>query len=985
MPVVRMPDGVQVRFPDDMPPDQIRSLILQKFPDAANMAKPAAPAAAPTVGAWGMPQQPAPAPQPTAPFDPARSLALGSQDVGKGIANLIGFAPDMVNTVLNLGIAGTDMASQAVGGPEMPFRFPVNAGQTISGAAGDVASALGAPPIPDESRTSGERMAGNMIDLATQAGGLGFGLAASAPAAFGRLAGGGKPLPTDALFRPYRNAPGITLSGDIVGGAGAGAGRTLADEYVADDNPWKPAVTLAAEFAGGMGGTGLVGAGRTAVGAADVTVERLLNRTDRNVTEDPLTFGLSTKSETEDAARLLQELARDPQTGANKAPSAAAAIAENAATFREAGLPVPTTGLISENLGLRTGEAAGRTKNGAPFVQNDDKLRTAATERVNSVRDPGADQSAVTEQARIARETALLPGNLDTALAEGRAADAFGTQQQVGATLAPYQSSERGARASRTLDEAVVDNTYIPARENKNAMFDAVDPNRTEMVSSMPVIEAIDNVANSINTLGPIREQMPEFAAKLDQLRQTARVRTADGAEVTAEVAMDVPLRDLLDLRKYLSSARSKAQQAGAFDLADNIARLQRGIDEATAVSPAANEAMVNYKANFAPTFRPGPGDEAAQFTQAIDRDATRSTTPPEQTASRFLSAPEKAEALRRVLASSPAGDAGRTAVRDWLMTDFAASVLNENGTIRPASARAWADANDSVLAAFPDVRREFDQLVQQARNASGDVTAANEALKAAQKRAAEDVANVERSQIGTLLREDPRDVAKGIFRPGSNYSASARLDEIDGIIGTNEAARRGWKAAVAEAVADMVTGTTKVDAGAAGSSDMFRAELNKLDQVFKQHRSDLAKVFTPEEMNRLQQGHAVLEPLKNAIVRATAGSNTADKFEQIWRLAEAGLKARFGVLKGGGYLRTLRIVAATLPNNNAAVARLVERAYFDPELMQYLLTRKVRNLDYEASNKRVRAALIGTDVGREAYGEERKPLEIEVTRGRTE
>lgn len=34
MPIVAMPDGAQVQFPDDMPKEQIRSLILQKFPDA---------------------------------------------------------------------------------------------------------------------------------------------------------------------------------------------------------------------------------------------------------------------------------------------------------------------------------------------------------------------------------------------------------------------------------------------------------------------------------------------------------------------------------------------------------------------------------------------------------------------------------------------------------------------------------------------------------------------------------------------------------------------------------------------------------------------------------------------------------------------------------------------------------------------------------------------------------------------------------------
>lgn len=35
MPIVRMPDGTNVKFPDDMPKEQIRGLISQKFPDVA--------------------------------------------------------------------------------------------------------------------------------------------------------------------------------------------------------------------------------------------------------------------------------------------------------------------------------------------------------------------------------------------------------------------------------------------------------------------------------------------------------------------------------------------------------------------------------------------------------------------------------------------------------------------------------------------------------------------------------------------------------------------------------------------------------------------------------------------------------------------------------------------------------------------------------------------------------------------------------------
>lgn len=35
MPIVKMPDGTQVRFPDEMPSEQIRGMIASKFPDAA--------------------------------------------------------------------------------------------------------------------------------------------------------------------------------------------------------------------------------------------------------------------------------------------------------------------------------------------------------------------------------------------------------------------------------------------------------------------------------------------------------------------------------------------------------------------------------------------------------------------------------------------------------------------------------------------------------------------------------------------------------------------------------------------------------------------------------------------------------------------------------------------------------------------------------------------------------------------------------------
>lgn len=93
MPNVRMPDGVIVRFPDDMPPEQIKSLISQKFPDLAPQQQAApnlssqpnltgVPVFGPMLGAIGydgLPKQNAPGYQPSSVpiLDPINSAATG--------------------------------------------------------------------------------------------------------------------------------------------------------------------------------------------------------------------------------------------------------------------------------------------------------------------------------------------------------------------------------------------------------------------------------------------------------------------------------------------------------------------------------------------------------------------------------------------------------------------------------------------------------------------------------------------------------------------------------------------------------------------------------------------------------------------------------------------------------------------------------------------------------------------------------------------
>jgi hypothetical protein len=96
MPVVGMPDGTQVEFPDDMPGEQIRSLIAQKFPNEVKSLSPQSP-----ISAGGL----------------YNALDSG---VAKGTA-LLGSIP---RTVSDLGATGikkaTNFVERQLGMPESP-------------------------------------------------------------------------------------------------------------------------------------------------------------------------------------------------------------------------------------------------------------------------------------------------------------------------------------------------------------------------------------------------------------------------------------------------------------------------------------------------------------------------------------------------------------------------------------------------------------------------------------------------------------------------------------------------------------------------------------------------------------------------------------------------------------------------------------------------------------------------------------------------
>ena len=108
MPVIKMPDGKSVRFPDDMPAEEIRALIVKKFPELEQDSGTVEIGPSANAAAAGAEQQPAGKPQgpaaaPAEEDNPALSM-LGNTAAflnNLGDTASFGIAPAIQRTVMN--------------------------------------------------------------------------------------------------------------------------------------------------------------------------------------------------------------------------------------------------------------------------------------------------------------------------------------------------------------------------------------------------------------------------------------------------------------------------------------------------------------------------------------------------------------------------------------------------------------------------------------------------------------------------------------------------------------------------------------------------------------------------------------------------------------------------------------------------------------------------------------------------------------------
>ncbi len=351
---------------------------------------------------------------------------------------------------------------------------------------------------------------------------------------------------------------------------------------------------------------------------------------------------------------------------------------------------------------------------------------------------------------------------------------------------------------------------------------------------------------------------------------------------------------------------------------------------------------------------------EAEKLRRDFNRDRVdRSNAPPSQTAPRMLQPgkPERAAQLRQIIDNSATPEAGREATRTFLMSDMARAGILDTRTnvIRPDALRRWRDRWGDSLEAAPGFRDQINGLLDRARRGerltgqfAADLRQAENALTTAQKNS---------GALGLVIGRNPVNAVRKIFSPDGDPERA--MDEILATVGSNARAKAGLKTAIRDFFIEQKTNNAPHKTSD-GKDPVNFAQLNDL---FKTHEKTLAKIFSPNEMQSLRVAHKFLEPLKQAELQGTRGAATGERNAAFWKAAEIGLKAKYGILKGGGVLRTLKLWADTMPSNKAAVDQLTRQMTFDPELAQHLLTRKLGDVNTAQWNAKLNR-LLSLDLG---------------------
>src|SRR3546814_13919812 len=122
----------------------------------------------------------------------------------------------------------------------------------------------------------------------------------------------------------------------------------------------------------------------------------------------------------------------------------------------------------------------------------------------------------------------------------------------------------------------------------------------------------------------------------------------------------------------------------------------------------------------------------------------------------------ERAGDLRRILEIAPNPEAGKAAVRNYLVADAARTA--PDGRVNAPALRRWIDDRKDIWSEFPEMETEFRGTLRNAISGRENVTKLQQDLTNFTRDLKRTDAELNRGVLGPLLNNDPEKPDKAIF-----------------------------------------------------------------------------------------------------------------------------------------------------------------------------------------------------------------------------
>jgi hypothetical protein len=742
--------------------------------------------------------------------------------------------------------------------------------------------------------------AGSALTMAGQVYGLGrAGLERLAPQAY------------NIASRAFGNlAPGTTAANVALSAPATGAGeiteRTI--RRAEDENPeqggasWAPLARMATEILTGGTAAGGYNAARATTQAGREYL-RPFTQSGRNA----------------GAAQTIYENSSDPN-----------AVKQRLARLRQQLVPdsEPTTAQVAEDPNLLQFE---RSVAGQALVMGDQSFEAvrraqnaARIEALNNIQTTGDPRDV----SKFIRNQFDEIDQQEMAAVERARTEAADRASKVGGELTP---EDYGASIRNSLEDAAES-----ARENRNKLYDAIDPERNLNVVS----SSVRTKANEIyDNLGPMAQQ-PEGA------ENTIRELTRNLEDVTS-------FQNLRDLDTNITDAMSNEMRTNGRSAAwgrlsqlkgavassiDNAVENQTAHESARPPNAGGPQLTMEQRLRQvwglepppAQTLTPNMTDEAsaaldeakkahAAYVQTFQQGPVGAVlrtggfrgqyTIPDPNVAMRMFVPGQAGYDRAMAFRNAVGDdaAAVGVMQDYATMSMLRAARGADGVIDPAKFERWATQHQDALRAFPEISRRF----------SGAIEASNVAAEMA-ARQAEVTQRNSRNSLAQFINRDNPDAVNVTAEVGNilNKRNSGQLmGELASAVSNNPEARDGLRRAVANHITETyVSPTFGENVNNLNSAQIYGA---RLQRFLRQNQLALSHVFSRDELNSINNIAADIRrsdmslnstrmpgqsnTTVDMLTQSRQDTNNRSKFE-FFRTLHARALSGFGTGLGFGY-----------------------------------------------------------------------------------